>query len=286
MGLNIAPDPHSAAGPGSAPASRLLRARVMHRRLRPGFRPFQYCVYYLLLPLSQLHPDRIGRTLALNRPGLQSFHEADHGARDGSPLQPWLQQILERYGLRELVSETLLLAIPRALGRVFNPVSFWFCLDAAGTLRAVLCEVNNTFGETHSYLCLHQDRRPIGARDWLQAQKLFHVSPFLERQGHYRFRFSLQEERLGVWIDYFAADGARQLLSSLTGALHPLNRKELRRAFLAHPLLGWKTLGAIHWQGLKLFLRGAGYRPRPAALPQKCSASLPDDSPAAGVEQR
>ncbi len=271
--------------PGPAPASRLLRARVMHKRLRPDFRPFRYRVYYLLLPLSELHPERLGRILALNRPGLQSFHEADHGARDGSPLQPWLQQILECYGLRELVAETLLLAMPRALGRVFNPVSFWFCLDAAGALRAVLCEVNNTFGETHSYLCLHPDRRPIEACDWLQAEKLFHVSPFLERKGHYRFRFSLQEQQLGVWIDYFAADGARQLLTSLSGTLHPLERKQLRRAFFAHPLLGWKTLGAIHWQGLKLFLRGAGYRSRPAALPQKCSASLAADAFSNGAKR-
>ena len=100
------------------------------------------------------------------------------------------------------------MTMPRLFGYVFNPVSFWFCRDRDGRLRAVLCEVNNTFGEHHCYLVHHDDRRPIEADAWLDGRKAFHVSPFLPVEGSYRFRFRLDAERAHVDVNYHDDAGA------------------------------------------------------------------------------
>ena len=74
-------------------------------------------------------------------------------------------------------------------------------MDIDRQLRAVICEVHNTFGEQHSYICARADFAPLSPDEWLEADKLFHVSPFLPRNGHYKFRFALAGEKLGIWID-------------------------------------------------------------------------------------
>ena len=242
---------------------QIFTAKVMHKRLLPKVNAFTYGVYYLALPLHE----------PVERRGLLSFRAKDHGARDGGDLQDWIREILRDYGLNDITASIQLIAMPRILGYGFNPVSFWLCFDNEQQLRAVLCEVNNTFGETHSYLCANADRRPIQADDWLQAQKLFHVSPFLPREGSYQFRFAYQGESLGVWIDYYNAQGQKQLVTSLTGTLEPLSEAALRRAFWRHPLVTVKTIGLIHWQALKLVAKGIRYIPKPAQLLQRLSST-------------
>lgn len=242
---------------------QIFTAKVMHKRLFPKVNQFTYGVYYLALPLGK----------AVDLKGMISFHEKDHGAKDGSELELWINQILAHYGLSTKVAAVQLVTMPRILGYVFNPVSFWLCFDAEQQVRAVLCEVNNTFGETHSYLCAHEDHRPIHADDWLSAQKLFHVSPFLERQGRYQFRFAYEKESLGIWIDYYNAQENKQLITALTGKLEPLTRASLRRAFWKHPLVTLKTIALIHWQAIKLLAKGIRYIPRPSQLPDKLSTT-------------
>ncbi len=155
------------------------------------------------------------------------------------------------------------MTMPRVLGYVFNPVSFWFCHDQQGRLRAVLCEVNNTFGETHTYVCAHPDHRPIEGNDVLVGQKDFHVSPFLARTGHYTFRFKKQTERCDIWINYYDEQGKLQLATSLNGRFRALTKKTLRQAFWQHPLVTFKSIFLIHWQALKLVLKSAKYFKRP-----------------------
>jgi len=136
-------------------------AEVVHRRLRPRENAFRYRVAYLCLGLEDLD-GAAGRWLKVDRPGLISFRRADHGARDGGDLAPWLKQLLAGHGLADACDgEPMLMTMPRMLGYVFNPVSFWFCRDRSGALRAVLCEVCNTFGERHCYLVHHADARPL-----------------------------------------------------------------------------------------------------------------------------
>jgi DUF1365 family protein len=252
---------------------QLFTGNVMHKRLFPRVNQFTYGIYYLACPLNRLSELNDGWRLGHNRAACLSIHDADHGARDGTALESWIGNILRTHQLDSAINTVTLLTLPRVLGYVFNPVSFWLCHDIQGQLRAVLCEVNNTFGETHSYLCAHADHRPILADDWLDGEKLFHVSPFLAREGSYRFRFAHTTDHFGAWIDYMDASGKPQLLTSLSGRLSPLSRSNLRHAFWRHPLVTLKAVLLIHWQALKLVAKGIRYIPKPAALAFRLSTT-------------
>lgn len=244
-------------------APQLFTAKVMHRRFFPKENTFQYGVYYLVLPLP-----------ATSIPGrLASFHAGDVGKRDGSDPTIWFRSLLCDYNLNEKTQHMILVTMPRILGYVFNPVSFCFCLDEAKVLRAVICEVHNTFGEQHSYVCAKQDHTPITADQWLTADKVFHVSPFLPRHGNYRFRFDLKANKLGIWIDYYDEDQRKQLITSLTGSLAPLTQQTLARAFWQHPLVAIKTIALIHWQALKLITKGIRHNTKPAQLSPAVTAT-------------
>lgn len=231
----------------------LFTAKVMHSRLFPKRNTFGYGIYYLALPLPA--PDVKGL--------LNSFHKADVGPRDGSDPLPWIQNILSDYGIASQIKQITLVTMPRVLGYVFNPVSFYFCFDNEKHLKAVLCEVHNTFGEQHSYLCMNKNLEPIRPDQWLEAEKMFHVSPFLERTGRYKFRFDLNESKLGISIDYYDENANRQLATSLIGELQKLEPNTLRRAFLTNPLVPLKAILLIHWQALKLIFIGIRHITKP-----------------------
>lgn len=252
---------------------QIFTAKVMHKRLFPKVNQFTYGIYYLALPLKALNKKPHIEDLALNHFAPVSFYEKDHGAMDGSSSERWIRNILKEYGLDKVTKDIMLVCMPRVLGYVFNPVSFWLCLDKEGNLRAVLSEVHNTFGEHHSYLCAHKDHRPIKRDDVLEAEKLFHVSPFLKREGSYQFRFSLQSNNLGVWIDFYDGEGKKQLLTSLVGKLEPLTKSSLRKAFWQHPLVTLKAITLIHWQALKLVRKGIKYISKPVQKDEKLSST-------------
>jgi DUF1365 family protein len=242
---------------------QLFTAQVMHKRLFPKVNRFIYRVYYLAMPLPATKLPSV----------IQSFPTNDLGYRNGVAPDLWAHDILAEHGLDKTISHIMLITMPRILGYVFNPVSFYLCLDEHKRLRAVINEVHNTFGEQHSYLCAHADRRVIAADDWMEAEKLFHVSPFLDRRGSYRFRFVVQVERLGIWIDYYDAENNKQLITSLTGTLSPLNRWSLTAAFWTHPLVTLKSILLIHWQAVKLVAKSVRYIPKPKQLAEKLTLS-------------
>lgn len=247
---------------------QIFTAKVMHKRLFPKVNKFVYSIYYLALPLSQIRNKFIAENLSINKFGILSFHEKDHGDQKGE-LQKWIKNILLDNSLNEITDEVILVAMPRVIGYVFNPISLWLCLDKERNLRAVLCEVNNTFGEAHNYLCYHKSGEIIKDNDWIEANKLFHVSPFLKREGFYKFRFSLKEDNLGIWINFYDQEGKQQLITSLIGSLSPLNKSSLRKVFLKHPLVTLKTIFLIHWQALKLVSKGIRYISKPKQLNDK-----------------
>ena len=235
-------------------SARILFGSVMHRRLRPAQHRFVYPVFGLLLPLDRLD-QADAPFFSVNRRNLFSFRYADHGARDGSHPLPWIRALLAREGV-VADGEIWLQCFPRMLGYVFNPVSFWYCHDRGGALRAVLAEVNNTFDERHNYLVAHADGRPIRDREALEARKVFHVSPFMAVQGHYRFRFHARPDdpRRLARIDHADADGDL-LHTAISGTAAPLTGARLMGAFFGYP---WMTLGVmarIHWQALRLWLK-------------------------------
>ncbi len=245
----------------------IIFGTVMHKRLFPKVNTFSYGMYNIALPLSSIKDV----TLALDRYAPLSFYRCDHGACDGSDLESWARGILQDYSITAADGEITLVCMPRVLGYVFNPVSFWLCRDKSGELRAVLAEVHNTFSERHTYICAHEDHRPITRDDVLKGEKVFHVSPFLEREGHYTFRFDGAADRFGAWVNYHDAQGRQQLITSLTGHYTPMTKQSLRWVFWAYPLVTFKAIYLIHWQALKLIAKGIKYIPRPAQNPERVS---------------
>lgn len=247
----------------------IIAGEVMHARLSPKKNAFKYQTCYVSINLSR--PD----SLPINRNhfGLLSFYDKDHGASDHSDLLTWARSILTDHSLAYLRGDIVLVTMPRVIGYVFNPVSFWLCHDEQGSCRAILCEVNNTFGERHVYLCAHDDHRPITRFETLEAEKVFHVSPMLKREGHYRFRFDLTAERFAVWIDHYDGDGNKLLATWLIGEKETMTAGRLRSAFFRFPLMTLKAIVLIHWQALKLLCKGIPYISKPAQKHHRVTAS-------------
>jgi DUF1365 family protein len=254
----------------------LSMGQVRHSRLRPAQNTFSYGVFTLMLPLRTLGDAALpGRFCSRNRFNLMSFHDRDHG--DGTtPLLSWIDQLLKSENIADADGEIWLQTFPRVLGYVFNPVSFWYCHRSNGELRAIVCEVNNTFGERHFYLL-----DTGGAMSWglsLSAKKVFHVSPFCAVEGRYRFRFmrttqtidGTDIERIVARIDYDDNEGPL-LLTSVSGKLLPLSTATAGEAFLRHPLMTLGVIARIHWQALRLFIKRVPFFSKP--LPPTSSLS-------------
>jgi len=247
---------------------------VRHTRTRPKPHAFQYSHYFWLLPMRTLAQQPVA-AVRRNRWGLLSFHDADHGLGHGNALT-WLDTLLKDAGLPEadrLGGEVWLQTFPRVLGFTFKPVSFWWVHRADRSLAAVVAEVNNTFGERHAYL-LHGPALKLGAE--VGAAKVFHVSPFCEARGRYRFRFmrtgpwgthatqggSEQPERLVVRIDHDDAQGPL-VQTSQSGTLAPLTERSARQAFWRWPLMTLAVVWRIHWQALHVWLKGTPFHRKP-----------------------
>jgi hypothetical protein len=265
------------AGGGESPSreagrvtarAQLYFGQVMHRRMRPVKNRFVYPVFFLRVPLSDPHCLR-GPLFGVNCWNLFSFYFRDHGARDGSSPLGWIRALLVSEGLGDVAGEVWLQTFPRVLGYVFNPVSFWFCHDRSGALRAVLCEVSNTFGERHHYLLAHPDGGPINVRPEgaaLRARKVFHVSPFCAVGGEYRFCFRQEGEGAGATvlarIDY--ADEAGDLLhTSISGRAAPFTTIALARAFVTYPWMTLLMIARIHWQAARLWIKRVPFFSKP-----------------------
>lgn len=236
----------------------------MHARSSAAMHRFVYPIAFMRVPLVSLRSGRHwGGLFGINRAALFALHERDHGPRDGSPLLPWLRSQLTGQGVHFELGEVVLQTFPRLFGYVFNPVSFWFCHDGDGQLRAVLCEVNNTFGESHNYLVRHADLRPIVSGDMLSTDKVFHVSPFFPVAGTYHFRFLAQSGQVGVHIEY-RQGGQTTLLAHVGGRARPLTARALLSALLRFPFMTLGVMIRIHWQAVRLWRKGARFHRKPA----------------------
>ena len=237
--------------------------QVMHKRLRPTANAFNYPTYFLMLPMRSLHRDGSG-ALAHNRRSALSFFDRDHGD-GGDNAVTWLDALLQREGVQDADGELWLHTYPRVLGYTFKPVSFWYCHRLDGSLRAIVVEVNNTFGERHCYLL---DEPQYGKE--LRADKVFHVSPFCTLAGGYRFRF-LRSDQGGVQktvarIDYHDSldDAAEALLqTSVSGTLEPVTAISLRRALWRYPAMTFGVMARIHWQAFKIWRKHVPFIRKP-----------------------
>jgi hypothetical protein len=223
---------------------------------------FRYGVDYVLID-PEAEDQRLPALFARNARNLAALQDRDHGGVPGKGRgAAWARAVLAAHEDLPADGPLLLLAQPRILGHVFNPVSFWLCHDRDRGLRAVIAEVTNTYGDRHSYLAMREDRGVIDPQDVLEARKIFHVSPFQPVEGTYRFRFDIRPERIAIHIDYARGNGG--LVATLVGPRVPLTNAGLLRACLRRPFGSRRVLALIHWQALKLWWKGATFRSPPA----------------------
>jgi DUF1365 family protein len=246
--------------------SALYEGRVWHRRFKPRDHKLAYRIPMMLFDLDELSAlERRLQLFSINRFNLMDFREADHLDGSPTPLKAQVERILTDGGYA-IGGRVRLLCMPRVLGSVFNPLSVYFCEAPDGRLQAILYEVNNTFGQRHSYL-LKADEAQADVRHG--CEKRFYVSPFNDLRMTYDFRVIppgdvSDAQPLSVRIDVRDPEGLL-MTAAFVGERKPLTDRSIAAAWLRHPLLMAKVLGAIHWEALKLWLKGMKLIPRPPA---------------------
>jgi len=239
--------------------------RVVHARKRPRAHRLKYSVFYLLFDLEELAS--LGQKLRLfgyNRRGVFSFHERDHGPRDGTSLRDWVDTQLADAGITIPGGRVKLLCLPRILGYVFNPISVFYCYDREGYFKAALYEVSNTFRETHTYLL------PVDGENTEMVHHEFdkelYVSPFFPRNCRYTIALRSPDAHASIAIRESDSDGDL-LAATFHGTQTALTDRFLAGTFARFPLLTMKVMVGIHWDALKLWVKGTPvfrHPPKPA----------------------
>lgn len=270
----------------------LYVGEVMHQRNTPFFYKFKYGVFSLKIDIDHIEATAHKlRWLSFNRFNLLSLYTCDHGSRDGRPWRAWFDEFMITYGLKQPAKRVELLCLPRVLGVSFNPLSMWFAYDVEDRLIAVIAEVSNTFGQWHHYVLCHQGN-PLDSVNTVhnsaslaaQADKAFHVSPFIDMAQRYHFRFKAPKKHYQMHISEWeipinaslkvtesetkktGAPALPLLIATQSGIYQPLNNSNLLKQFLRLPWQSLKVISMIHWWALKIWLKGGKFHRTPAAL--------------------
>lgn len=247
----------------------LYAGEVIHQRFAPRVHRLSYHIFQVLLDLDRLGEDTRGvRLFSHNRFNLFGFYDRDHGpdqaTRRDASLSVRMRTMLGERGLCEDGDRLYLLAMPRVLGFVFNPISLYFVQAADGAMRSVVYEVNNTFGDRHSYVLPVIDS---GRRIHQHSDKRLHVSPFMDMNMAYDFDLIAPEETfaLKIQLKQNSGDGGWRdmLFAGFTAKREALADGALLRLFFAMPLMTLKVVLGIHWEALLIALKGIKLRPKP-----------------------
>ncbi len=243
----------------SVVSSCIYHGEVIHRRLRPVSHILRYRVYNLFVDLAELQ--KLGSRLkffSYNRFNLFSIHDRNFGPGDGTSIEDHVWQLVRASSRGSEVSRIFMFCYPSVLGYVFNPLTTFYCMDAADNLVLMVYEVNNTFGERHSYVI------PVGTSSGQRCEKRFYVSPFNKVEGRYDFTIELPGDELKLGIRLTTAEGPC-LTAWFSGKRQNLSDAALLKSFLSIPLLPIKIMGGIHWEAAKLWMKGMRivHRPKP-----------------------
>ena len=238
--------------------SAIYSGMVVHQRFKPCRHRLRYRLAQILFDLDAMPSLRL---LSHNRFNLVSFHDRDHLDGSGTDLRIQVGHALADAGLHPDGGPIRLLCMPRMLGHAFNPISVFFCHRRDGSLMALLYEVNNTFGQRHTYLIPVE--HPEAATIRQHCDKAFYVSPFMPMDMTYAFRIVPPGETTVVVVHGADTEG-RVITAAFAGRREDLSDAALARMLLRHGLLSLKVLDAIHWEAAKLWLKGLRIQPRPA----------------------
>ncbi len=244
----------------------IYNGTVVHRRLKPKSHLLKYQVFSLLIDLDALDAiDNAAVPLAVNRFGFLSFYESDHGDKRKSGLKSWVMEQLSKTDIDIADVRVRVLCYPRFFGYVFNPLTVFFCEDENGETIAILYQVKNTMGESHTYIM------PIEANASLPLKhgcdKAMYVSPFTPMESTYAFNIVPPGDDICVSIQQSDEEGPL-LNASFIGKFAAFNRTNLRRAILRHPLMTIKVIAGIHLEALNLWRKGVPFfrhTPQPGA---------------------
>lgn len=228
---------------------------LRHRRFAPRRHEFTYDLFMAMLDIDRI-PElmRISGLLSRNRWNWASFDDRDHFGDPALPLRERLRRDARAHGLELRDGPVYLLTHLRYLGYNFNPISFFYCCDAAGRVQQVLAEVHNTFGESHNYW-LHEGNRTEGANAHHHSvPKELHVSPFMDMAMDYGFVLTDPGERLTAHMNTIE-EGRTIFDATLSLRRAPWSARSLHRALAAHPWMTAKVIGAIHWEALRLWAK-------------------------------
>lgn len=261
-----------------APATFYI-GQVNHRRFTTPGHFLRYRIAYLLLDLDRLaEANRQARVFRIGKGALLSFCPQDHGDGRSDKLADWVRRFLLEHGVQDEAARIELLTVPRMFGYVFNPVSIYFVRDRQERLHHVLYEVGNTFGERHYYLCT---AGPTGEALEHQCDKAFYVSPFFDTEGTYTFRLTPPDETIALSIAY-RMNNVTRLTATLTGKARPVTTRSSLGILFRFPLMTLVVVAGIHWEALKLWVKGARYhRHGPKARATRVSYGQPPAMPGA-----
>ena len=248
------------------PVSCLYFGEVVHRRFAPRQHQLRYRVFQGLFDLDELPSlSRKLRLFSYNQLNVFSFHDCDHGSAAKDRLQTYIENLLTQAGLPTKGGRISILCMPRIFGFVFNPLSIYYCYSAGGNLQATIYEVNNTFGERHTYLMPVDDSEQRQVRH--SCDKEFYVSPFMDMDMSYEFKLNLPGATVATCIRGNSIDGAPLIFASFTGERREMSDRLLLTTLVTHPFLTLGVVVAIHWEAAKLFAKGLGLRRRPSPPP-------------------
>lgn len=243
--------------------SRIYEGFVEHVRLKPVFHRLRYALYFYCIDLDELQEmDRKLPLFGYNRMRPVSIHDSDYQDAGSAPIKDKIMRLLEKSGIASEVERIFLVTQPRYLVGVFNPVSFYYCFGKDESLRCVVTEVNNTFGERHVYV-LKEPQDTAAYPAVYTTDKKFHVSPFNDVSGSYELSFSEPGDDIDIRVTLIR-DGDRIFSARLSGEARPLTTGRQLSVIFKHPLIPRLTMARIYWEAAKLyFLRKLSYHPKP-----------------------
>jgi DUF1365 family protein len=245
--------------------SAIYDGLVRHRRFTPVPHSFTYRLFMMYLDLEELPTLFQGRWLwSLDRSNIASFKRRDHVGDPAIPLDQSIRQLVEAKTGSRPTGPIRLLTHLRYFGYVFNPVSFYFCYDHADRhVETIVAEITNTpWGERHCYVLGAEDNCAQGARKRYHLDKAFHISPFIDMDVTYDWRFTEPTSQLAIHMENIR-EGRPFFDATMKLERQELCGSSLARVLVQYPLMTAKVIGAIHWQALKLWLKGVPFYAHP-----------------------